>query len=274
MHLMKWRPSQREVAEVSADASSGPLASNFVPRTHDQDETASTTHPPPADFDYTAPAAFTTRSPQPLIITKDIEALLEEDARKRHLQNESESGRSRSPFSDSSVDWSGNSPPLVGLPAPPRGPRKVIHRERTSRRKLRQDAALKKADSISSGELFTITTTPPNLVGTFADNVSERTPTAEAPNHFIMSHSSGRNTSAGSDSTLLATTQNLPSNDVDFGDGSGEEKRPRAHSADLGVSRPGLASTSANSGPDVPEDVASSVGNRSDIFGLHGTQLK
>jgi hypothetical protein len=87
-----------------------------------------------------------------------------------------------------------------------------------------------------------------------------------------MSHSGEKNTGSEADSTLTPAPKKLPSDHVDFSDGNGQELA-RIDSADPSISRPGLASNVIDHIPDVPEDVSSSVGNRSDIFGLHGMQV-
>ena len=265
MNLMKWRSFQREVTDVATDSSPRPLENNLVPRTHDPLDGSHSFLSPPTDFVY-APVTIAARNPEPLIITKDIEALLEEDARKRR-SNESDSGRSRSAFSDSSVDWSGNAAPLVGLPAPPRGPRKVVQRERVGRRRPRQEAFLRKVDSVSSGELFTIATSPPSLLA-FANAMTERTPTSEVPNPLQTLQTDERQASTEADATLQTTKQTLPSNGVN--DANGQDTPARKDSSDSNISRPMLVSRAADHLLDVPEDVSSSLGNRSDIFGLHG----
>ena len=265
MNLMKWRPLQREGTDVAADASPSALAANLT--THTLDDPLGAPGWPdllsPSNFVSVPSLSIRPRPPEPLLLTKDIEALLEEDARRRPL-NESDSNRSRSPFTDASLlDWSTNSPPIIGLPAPPRGPRKVVHRERASRRRVRQQNTFLRADSFSSGELFTMTASPSSLLA-HAKTIADSKSTSEIPS---PQPDLGR---PRPDSAVLSqearVEEQSPLNDVT--DGNGQSDPPRTeHGSNNNHHTP--ANNVTTNTPDVPEDVSSSCGNAS-VFGLHG----
>ena len=82
---MKWRPLQREGTDVAADASPSALAANLT--THTLDDPLGAPGWPdllsPSNFVSVPSLSIRPRPPEPLLLTKDIEALLEEDARRR-----------------------------------------------------------------------------------------------------------------------------------------------------------------------------------------------
>lgn len=144
---MKWKAFQRDEladAQLTFDvrdspqtlAAGGlPQATTFASAPHSSDPLATASDPLNTEF------ADSYALGSSLLISKDIEALLKEDEK-----NRGPSGKVAdfSSSADSSMDYptyEDSGVPIIGLPAPPRGPRRTAPRERRQPSNLRADGS-------------------------------------------------------------------------------------------------------------------------------------
>ena len=143
---MKWRTAfQRDQPESSSPSPTAASPDLFLTAIDSDDNSTPTFLFSPPDHhilssQHSSPALLHS---EPLLSTKDIEALIQEDE-ERHSSDHPDHALDADPpqaqifrdESSSSLDYSW---PITGLPAPPRGPRKVVtpSRERLGRQRSR-----------------------------------------------------------------------------------------------------------------------------------------